>query len=74
MPAKLKSECSPEEWAAYSAHRAARSYSGLTPMHREAAKWLSKGWRRENDELSLAFSSRCSQQRKHHLYLDGKAS
>ena len=74
MPAKLKSECSPEEWAASAAQRAARSYSGLTPMHREATRWLSKGGRRKNDELSLAFSSRCSQQRKHHLYLDGKAS
>ena len=74
MPAKLKSECSPEEWSAYSAHRAARSYSGLTPMHRDAARWLSERWRRNDDEVSLAFFSRCSQQRRHHRYLSGGVS
>jgi len=74
MVAKLKSECSPEEWAALAAERVARSSAGAKPMHWEATRWLSKRWRTKDDEVSLAFFSRCSQQRRHHRYLSGGVS
>jgi hypothetical protein len=74
MTAKLKSECSPEEWAALAAERVARSSAGAKLMHREAARWLSKRWRLKDSQIDLAFFSRCSQQRRHHRYLSGGVS
>jgi hypothetical protein len=74
MVAKLKSECSPEEWAAHAADRVARSSAGAKPMHQEATRCLSQRWRLKDSQIDLAFFTLCGQQRRHHRYLSGGVS